>query len=230
MDRPDVAPAELRQGLADLRRVNRWFGGTRAALSAAMPEVKAAAAGAAVEVRVLDVATGSGDIPLALARRAAREGLRLRLVASDLHPETVAAAERNAAAEPAVEVARADALDLPFGPGEFHVAMCNTALHHFAEEDARQLLAELGRVASRAVVVTDLERTRVAVASVGLLSRTLWRTHPVTRHDSVVSIRAAYTAGEAAQLALAAGLQEARTRRHPFFRFSLVARPRSRGD
>src|SRR5690606_5682340 len=112
-----------------------------------------------------------------------------------------------------------------FGADAFHVAMCNTALHHFAPDAATQLLRELGRVASHAAVVSDLERGRAALVGVSLLANTLWRRHPVTRHDSVVSIRAAYTAEEAAELARGAGLREVRMSRHPFFRFALQALP-----
>ncbi|HEX6924867.1 MAG TPA: methyltransferase domain-containing protein [Longimicrobiaceae bacterium] len=226
MDRLDVASAALAEGLSDLRRVNRWFGGGRAALRAALPAIRAVDA---PTVKVLDVATGSADIPLALVRRTRAEGLRVHVVASDLHPETLSVAREVVADEPAIEVARADALDLPFADAEFHVAMCHTSLHHFADREARQLLSELGRVASHAVVVTDLARGRLAELVVRLLAATLWRAHPVTRHDSVVSIRAAYTADEAAELARAAGLEQIRTRRHLFFRFSLVAAPAARG-
>lgn len=229
MDRPDVEVAALEEGLADLRRVNRWMGGGRTAIGAVLPAVSEAA-GTGAPVRVLDVATGSADIPLALARRALREGVPLQVMATDVHPATVAAAARNAAAEPAVDVSRADALSLPYADGSFHVAMCHTALHHFDEEAARRLLAELGRVSTHRVIVTDLGRGRLAEAGVALLAATLWRRHPVTRHDSVVSIRAAYTPREARALAAAAGLREVRTHRHPFFRFSLVARPPGRAS
>lgn len=222
MDRSDVARDELAESLADLRRVNRWLGGLHAALAAVMPVIRNVED---AEVRVLDVGTGSADIPLAVVRRARRAGLVVRSLATDVHPGTVAAALRATAGEPAVDVYRADGLALPFRPEEFHIAMCHTVLHHFDESEATRLLGELGRVASRAVVVTDLARSRTAVAGVRSLSATLWRSHPVTRHDSVVSIRAAYTPDEAEALARAAGLRNPRIRRHPFFRFSLVAEP-----
>lgn len=222
MDQPQVDLVALEEGLGDLRRVNRWLGGSRAALQSVLPALREVDA---AEVRVLDVGTGSADIPVALARRARGEGLRLRILATDVQGATVAAAARNAAGESAVEVSRADALALPFDPGAFHVAMCHTALHHFTEEEARRVLAELGRVATDRVVITDLVRGRLAEAGVAVLAATIWRRHPVTRHDGLVSIRAAFTPEEARQLAAAAGLQEARTRRFPFFRFSLAARP-----
>jgi 2-polyprenyl-3-methyl-5-hydroxy-6-metoxy-1,4-benzoquinol methylase len=220
MDQPDIEPRDLEQALRDLRRVNRWLGGTRTALGAVLPllgEIDAA------EVRVLDVATGSADIPVALARAARRRRVRIRVLATDLHATTVALARRRVK-DPDVEVVSADGLALPFTDREFHVAMCHTALHHFEKQDAVQLISELGRVASHAVVITDLRRSRGSLAGVSVLARTVWRRHRVTRHDGVVSVRGAFTSLEAARLFRKAKLPTPRVRHHPFFRYSLVCR------
>lgn len=222
MDQPEIPRAALSRALADLRVVNRWFGGTRTALRAVLPEIRKSES---ERIEVLDVGTGSGDIPYALVRAGRREGRSLRLTATDLHPGSVAIAAVRLQQEPAIEVLQADGLSLPFADGAFDITMSHTALHHFDDDQAVRLLKELSRCASQAVVVTDLVRGRLPLATVGLLARSLWRDHPITRHDSVVSIRAAFTASEAAGLARDAGLHEVRIQRHPFFRFSLVARP-----
>lgn len=222
MDQPEISSAALAHALADLRAVNRWFGGSRTALRVLLPELRKVTD---EPVSVLDVGTGSGDIPRDLVSASRREGRSLRVVATDLHPETVAIAAARLRDAPAIEVRQADGLALPFADAAFDIAMCHTALHHFEDDQALRLIRELSRCARHAVVVTDLVRGRLPLAVVGLLSRSLWRRHPITRHDSVVSIRAAFTPGEAARLAYEAGLQEVRVRRHPFFRFSLVARP-----
>jgi SAM-dependent methyltransferase len=220
MDRPDVAEGELEQGLRDLRRVNRWLGGRRAAIRAVLPLLREIGA---EEVRILDVGTGSADIPVALARVARRKGMRTRVVATDFHPTTVEKA-RARVRDPDVEVTLADGLDLPFDTCSFDVAMCHTALHHFERKDAIRLIEELGRVARHAVVVTDLRRSRASVAGAWVLAATLWRRHPVTRHDGVASVRGSFTPVEAARLFRRAHLPVPRVRHHPVFRYSLVCR------
>jgi SAM-dependent methyltransferase len=220
MDQPRQDAAELARSLADLRQVNRWLGGRRAMVRAVAGIASRLAAGE--EVRVLDVATGSGDIPLALTRWARRAGRRLRVVATDLHPQTLELARDHTRADPDVEVREADALALPFADGEFHIALCSTALHHFDEPEAVAVLRELDRVASHGVVVGDLLRSRAGLLGARLLAATLWRRHPITRHDGPVSVRAAFTPAELRGLAAAAGLAGARVRAHPPFRLSLV--------
>lgn len=218
MDGPDVDPAELARSLRDLRELNRLLGWRRFAVREAL---RLAAAVPHRPVRVIDVATGSADVPLALARAARRHGIAIRATATDLHPGALAEARRLTAADPDVEVAPADALSLPFPDASFDVALCCTALHHFSGEEAVRVLREMARVASRGVVVTDLRRTPWALAGVRLLAATRWRRHPVTRHDGERSVRAAFTAAELRALARAAGLR-ASVRRLPFFRLGLV--------
>lgn len=219
MDAPGVDAAELEHGLADLRGVNRWLGGTSTALGAILPLVRRLKGR---EVRVLDVATGSGDLPLALSRRARASGVRVRIVATDFHERTLAAARAHTAADPNVRVQFADALSLPFEDGAFDLAMCHTALHHFDEPDAIRVLREMNRVARFGVVVTDLYRSRPALLGARLLAATVWRHHPVTRHDGPHSVEAAFTPRELEALAAAAGMEGARVHTRPVFRAALV--------
>ena len=223
MDRPDADPVELARSLEDLRSVNRWLGGTRAVrhhvsrLCAAQPRA---------EYSILDVATGSADIPVALVGWARAAGVRLRIVATDLHPATLAEARRRTAGTPEIEVQAADALRLPFDDGAFDVTLLSTALHHFDDRgDAVTVLREMARVSRIGIIVNDLSRSVPALIGARLLAATVWRRHPITRHDGPLSVRRAYSAAELRVMADAAGLPGARVHRHVPFRLVLVAEP-----
>ena len=220
MDEPDQDPDELARSLADLRDVNRWLGGARVVLHHLGRLI---ARHPRPSYRVLDVATGSGDIPLRVAAWARRRGLAMEIVATDNHPTTLALAERHTAAEPAVRVRAADALGLAFADAEFDFALCSTALHHFDEmDDAIRVLRELHRVSSIGWIVNDLSRSRPALLGARLLAATVWRRHPVTAHDGPLSVRRSFTADELRALASAAGIAGATVHRHVPFRLALV--------
>lgn len=220
MDEPGQDPAELGRSLADLRGVNRWLGGTRIVLHHL---ARLVARHPRPAYRVLDVATGSADIPLQVAAWARSRGIRMRVTATDLHPTTLAFARRGAAADPDVRVEAADALHLPYGDGAFDVVLCSTALHHFdARADLLRVLGEMDRVGALGGIVNDLRRSRPALAGARLLAATVWRTHPVTRHDGPLSVRRAFTPAELDELARAAGLAGARVHAHVPFRVALV--------
>lgn len=219
MDAPDVDPAELDRSLADLRRVNRWLGGTRVVVHHLTRLLAGTPPG---PVEVLDVATGSGDVPRTLVEWGRSRGRAMRVVATDVHAGTLAHARRYLHDVAGVRVEAADARDLPYDDGSFDIALCSTALHHFRDDDAVRVVHELARVSRIGFIVNDLERSRGALWGVRLLAATVWRSHPVTRHDGPLSVRRSFTARELRDLARRAGVAHARVHRHLPFRLALV--------
>jgi SAM-dependent methyltransferase len=220
MDEPAQDRDELARSLADLRGVNRWLGGTRVvlhhleALFDRHPRPS---------YRIVDLATGSGDIPLQVARWARERDVQVEIVATDNHPATLEFARAHTADEPAVRTALADALALPWPDDAFDVALLSTALHHFDDErDCLRVLREMHRVSRIGLIVNDLARSRTALLGARLLAATVWRTHPVTRHDGPLSVRRAFTPDELRALAARAGLRKAAVRAHVPFRVALV--------
>lgn len=220
MDEPDQDPGELGRSLVDLQHVNRWLGGYRVVLHHLGRLV---ARHPRAEYRVLDVATGSADIPVKVAGWARSRGIRMHIVATDNHPTTLAFARLHAEGRVDVRVEAADALHLPYEDGSFDFAMCSTALHHFdARADLLRVLGEMHRVSRIGGLITDLRRSRPAYVGARLLAMTVWRRHPVTAHDGPLSVRRAFTRAELADLARAAALPGARAWRHEPFRVALT--------
>ena len=215
MDAPDQDAGDLDRALADLRGVNRWLGGNRVVLTHLRRMLRRAGAGPHT---LLDVATGSADIPLVLAGTFPQ----LEMVATDAHPQTVELARHRVGDHPRIRVEPADALALPYPDKSFDFALCSTALHHFEPPEAVQALSELARVARRGMIVNDLRRSPINLLGAKLLAVTVWRHNRVTRHDGPLSVRRSYTPTEMALLAQAAGLQRGRVYTHLPFRLALV--------
>jgi len=221
MDEPGQDPELLEASIDDVAAVNRWLGGTRALLRhlpALLPPTDPAT--------VLDVGTGSADLPRAIVRFARRKGREVHVTATDLHPATLEAARRRSADYPEIRVERADALRLPYPDGAFDVALLSMTLHHLEGEDQVRALRELHRVARRGAIVGELERSWPAWLGARILAATIWRTNPITRHDGPLSVRRAFTPAELLDLAHEADLPNARVYRHPVFRLVLVSRHR----
>jgi SAM-dependent methyltransferase len=203
MDDPGLDPAEHRRALAGLARLNRVSDSP----GVLWPAIKELARGG--PLRVLDVATGSGDVPRALAAKAARAGLaNVTFAGCDLSPTAIESAAR---AAPGLTFFVHDALRDPL-PAGYDVVTCSLFLHHLSDEDAVTLLGRLAAAAGRMVLVNDLARSRFNFAAVWAACRLLTRS-PVVRFDGPASVRSAFTAAEAAALAARAGLAGAVVRR-----------------
>ena len=164
---------------------------------------------------MLDVATGSGDLPRAIAAWGRRRGFDVSCVGLDLHGRTILAAKD----EGGVAVVRGDATRLPFADASVDYVTCSMFLHHLPESAAVEALAEMGRVARRGVVACDLLRRRRAYLWIKLLSAAA---NPMVRHDAPASVAAAFSPGEVMELRDAAGLTFCDYREHFGHRFALA--------
>jgi SAM-dependent methyltransferase len=168
------------------------------------PYLKSASAAATL----LDVGTGTGDIPDRLRRAAAKRKVSLDVFGLDGRPELVKATR-----EFPVSGICGDAMDLPFASRAFDFVIASQVLHHFAPDDAMRLIREMHRVARRRVIIADLRRSWVAVAGLWLVSFPLGF-HRVSRHDGVVSILRGFEESELRNLVRqAVGVEPAVRRR-----------------
>jgi SAM-dependent methyltransferase len=216
LDSPASIAPEIAANLADIRRTNSWFGGTSLAIRCLRQVTDGH-----VAVSLLDVGTGSADIPLAQLKWATQSGLRLRVTASDVSQEVLSEAAR-VVGDNGVDLCLADARELPWPAGSFDVVQSCLALHHFEPAEAVRVLFEMRRVARLGIVITDLRRSRPGYIGTRLATLVAARSR-VTRHDGPLSVLRAYTTTELSGLAVEALIPNAQIRRHAFFRQSLIA-------
>jgi 2-polyprenyl-3-methyl-5-hydroxy-6-metoxy-1,4-benzoquinol methylase len=222
LDRPEAVLADLPQNLRDIRLLNRWLGGaaiaTRSVFSLLGPKKHAT---------LLDVATGSADIPVALLNAAGRDGKSLDITALDISPPVLEQA-RDVIGEKQVRIVRGDARALPWPDSTFEIVLCCLALHHFEPVEATSVLSEMWRVSRYGIAVVDLRRSYAAYACTWLVTRVLVRNR-ITRHDGPLSVLRAYTPQELSGLARDAGLGRIEITRVFPFRQVLIARKGAHG-
>jgi SAM-dependent methyltransferase len=202
MDDPAIDPAEHRRALAALARINRF---TNSA-GVLWPAIRNLARELGRTIRVLDVATGSGDVPTRLLAKAQHAGLSLEVAGCDLSPTAIAEAQR----QRGTRFFTHDALREPLPTG-FDVVTCSLFLHHLGEDDAIALLANMANAARHLVLVNDLARSRFNYCAVWLGCHLLTRSR-VVRFDGPASVRSAFTPNEALAVAERAGLHGATVR------------------
>jgi 2-polyprenyl-3-methyl-5-hydroxy-6-metoxy-1,4-benzoquinol methylase len=212
MDQPGLSPARHAGALRGLARIN-FFSGSAGTLWPPLRDL--ARAVAPRPLRVLDVATGGGDVPVRLWRRARREGLAVQVEGCDVSPVALEHARACAARRGAgVRFFVHDALRGE-PPAGYDAAVSSLFLHHLGEEDAVAFLRWLAESAGRLVLVNDLARSWAGLALAHVGARLL-SASPVVHTDGPRSVQSAFTPAEALTMAGRAGLRGATvTRRWP---------------
>jgi 2-polyprenyl-3-methyl-5-hydroxy-6-metoxy-1,4-benzoquinol methylase len=207
MDDPALDAREHERALQALHRINLLS----ASASIVWPSIlKLARQQTTTRLRVLDIATGSGDVPLAIARKAKRAGIKLDLLGVDISERAVTLArERLAASElrsQSIHFQRLDALHEQL-PGDYDVVMCSLFLHHLTGDEARRLIHSMAVAARQRVLLSDLRRSRYGWLLAYGASRLLTRSK-VVHVDALLSVQAAFTPDELRDLARAAPFQD----------------------
>jgi len=209
LDTDAGTPAEITGSLADLRRVNGWFGGV--STTQAMVE-RIARTTARSDLSLLEVAAGSSEVPERVRTRLSRRGINLQITLLDRARSHL----RNSS-----NAVVADALALPFKDGSFDLVSSCLFAHHLSPHDLQQFAKEALRTCRIAVIINDLIRHPIHLALI-YAGYPLYSSR-LTRHDAPASVRQAYTPDEMKNILTQAGSAQIELKRHYLFRMGAIA-------
>jgi 2-polyprenyl-3-methyl-5-hydroxy-6-metoxy-1,4-benzoquinol methylase len=211
MDRPQPVSAELERDLENIRELNRWFG-SYALISLFLSRwIKPGA-----RLRIVDLATGSGDIPRLVAECGRKVGAQLRIDALDRQSATLEIAKKLSARYPEITFVEANVLEWDAAE-PYDLVFCTLALHHFSDDDAVRVLQRCRELSRKFVLVSDLRRGWLATIGVHLLTATMFR-ESMTKYDARLSAARAFSFSEMNQLARSAGWTNFGHKTFPFAR------------
>lgn len=214
-------PGELAENFRDIRRVNAFLGGRSIILRLLPGLIQDVPAGRPVSI--LDLATGSADIPLAVANWADRRGIPVEITASDYLEDVLALTREEVGNHPSITVTRHDARSVRLPDHSFDIVLCSLSLHHFPVDEAVRILREMDRLARHGFILNDLHRSRLGYLAAWIASRLTTRNR-LTRNDAPLSVKRAFTPDELRSLLQQAGIDSAEISRHLWFRMVAVKR------
>ena len=216
MDEDSVDPQLLQNSLHFIRRINTMLGYTRATIRHLERFSRGWTKGN--KIRLIDLATGSADVPRAILRWADRKGWNIHIIGVDRHAVTAHTAA-DGPRDPRLHIVQADVFDLPFDSSGFDYALTSMFQHHLDDDAVVRVMATMNRLASRGVIIADLIRNRRAYAWASLFT---CGSNPMVRHDARVSVGQSFTKPEVLALRDRAGIQFAEYYRHFGHRFVLA--------
>jgi SAM-dependent methyltransferase len=213
MDRPQPVSPELERDLQRLRQLNRWFGSYRLVLKIMRRWIKPGS-----RLRVVDLATGSGDIARLLVDFARKIDAHIEVDAVDRQSATLQIARKLSVRYPEISFHEADIREWD-GAQPYDIALCSLVLHHFSDDEAAKILERCRVLSKRFVLVSDLRRGFLLGAGVHVLTALIFR-EPMTRFDARLSARRSFSFSEMRRLAIRAGWENFG---HKKFRFARQA-------
>jgi ubiquinone/menaquinone biosynthesis C-methylase UbiE len=219
LDAGEGTDDEVARNLSDLRRINRFLGGRKVLLRAMSSFLDSSNL---KQISLLDVGTGSADMPMAVADNCRLRGVETFIAAVDLSERNLRISRSRLGVSSQVHLVRANSLQLPFPARSFDFVTASLFLHHFREDDVVRLLADFARVARRAVIVNDLVRNLVPYYF-SRIAFPLLGANFLTRNDAQVSVLRGFTGDEMRDLAGRAGLRVREIKRLFPYRLSMVA-------
>lgn len=219
MDDPDLPADVHQQALIGLARLN-LISGVSGKLYRHLRRLALARPNR--RLRLLDVASGSGDLPIDWARRAKRDGVELQITTTDIS-DTAVEAQLAAARQAGVKIdaIEHDCLKNPL-PNGFDVVACSLFMHHLERHQACGLMQSMQQATEGTIMVCDLDRTRLNLAMVAVASRIVTRS-PIVHFDATASVRGAFTMQEFENMATESLSRPVRIRRLFPSRFIMTA-------
>ena len=147
--------------------------------------------------RLLELACGSGELTLALARLARERDLAVDITGSDVVPAYVEDATRRAreANVPArFRVLNAFELSREVAAGEVDVAFMVQSLHHFSAGQLARMIAQVGAAGARRFVGLDGRRSMFMLGALPTLCAL--SLDPYFTHDAWISMRRLHAEAE----------------------------------
>lgn len=217
MDAPGLPEDEVEDAYRVLQRVNKQLGNLRTARleflrflreDFSLPDPS--------PIIVLDVGSGSGDIPRSLLD--IKTGVNLRVLALDRDPTAVASARRGD-----LEVVQGDALNLPFADRSVDLVLAVKFAHHFHGQSLERLVSEMGRVARHRVIILDIRRHWLAYWGFRAWSLVFTRNRLV-RHDGPLSVLRGFTRDDLLESSAHVGRFDWTVRAYAGFQLALIGR------
>ncbi len=110
--------------------------------------------------RIIEIATGTGDTAIAIAKLAAKESRKIEIIAMDANVDMLSVAAKKAAFEKTlpIDFEKGDALNLNYPDGYFDAVVCTFSTKNFSNLDrfageANRILKQKGRL-----VIADMSR------------------------------------------------------------------------
>lgn len=185
MDDLPMQGIEINQVFEDINLVNHYLGGNKITLDGIKkliintPQEK--------EIKIMDLGCGDGEMLAYCAQFARKHNHNFKLTGIDINPPIIEEAKEKNREYPEISFICLDIFSEGFKELDIDIFLCTLTLHHFNDNQIKDLLAILVKQARLGIVVNDLHRNKLAYVLFKMFSTIFLKTK-IAKNDGLVSI------------------------------------------
>nr|WP_309757488.1 methyltransferase domain-containing protein [Flavobacterium sp.] len=184
MDDFELEGEELKDALDKIAKINQLLGGNRLTLKGVQELLKQSKK---VEIVIVDVGCGNGDMLRTLADFGKKNNLKFQLIGIDANNFTVKHAQKLSENYSNIKYRCEDIFDKEFKVLKYDILLCTLTLHHFNDDEILYLLNVFYTNAATGIVINDLHRNLIAYRLFQALCF-VFRLNSMSREDGLTSI------------------------------------------
>jgi 2-polyprenyl-3-methyl-5-hydroxy-6-metoxy-1,4-benzoquinol methylase len=175
----------LRDALDKIAKINQLLGGNQLTLHGVQELIQKIPK--TIEITIVDVGCGNGDMLRTLADFALKNALNFRLIGIDANNFTINHAQNLSNNYSNISYRCEDIFDKAFAALKYDIVLCTLTLHHFKEDEILRLMTVFNANSRVGIVINDLHRSVVAYRLFQVLCF-VFRLNAMSREDGLVSI------------------------------------------
>ena len=209
LDSQDIDPSDLKKSLDFMVLINRFFGGAKVVLDFFEKNC------AQDRISVLDLGSGSGDIPFALTQWADRQKIDISITALDTQSLCLDYARDRYPSE-SIVYKNHSAFEID-QLGQFDYIISSMFFHHCDESSIVRMLKMMKKQSRKGFIVNDLLRSNVARLAVSALG--VMACNQTVFHDATLSVARGFRESDGEQFRSLSGIDDLSIETKPWFRF-----------
>ena len=210
MDDFSIQDERIDLALSELTLTNRLLGG----ISTSEAGLKILLnGGGREEISALDIGAGASDILQHLNKKL----LPVKITSIDLNKRACKFLKANSISK----VICANSLQIPVKENAFDIIHASLFLHHFNEEEIKELLTDLLKISRSGIIINDLRRSIFALLGIKIIS-TLFSKSEMFRNDGPLSVRRGFIKSDWVDILSRLNIKKYKLKRKWAFRWMLV--------
>ena len=185
MDDFNLQGTELEKTLNDLDNINKWLGGNKITMQGIKKLLRDHPGDR--PVHIVDVGCGNGAILREIATWGRTLPFKLKLTGIDANTHAIEIAERLSEYYPEINYSSLNIFGGEFHLKQYDIVLCTLTLHHFKDDEIKEIMNNFYRQASIGVVINDLHRSKQAYFLFRAFCKVFIR-NKIARDDGLTSV------------------------------------------